>query len=210
MKYATIKDAASAWVESFNAIQRSMIATLMDYSIEAWNEVTTPTLGDRVYIISGKHSNEVGKITEVCFEDEETIFNIELDSGTKIHLKQSDNAFKVERDSYLPMWGTIWSFRNPVDNWWLENNNNGIEIMSECGFRIFEHEEWGYFFGIDGCGYSFYDEHWIPLYKKRGLHWHNPKTEQEYQMQSKGYQKKSHGNTECWYDGDKFIEEVIK
>ena len=35
----------------------------------------------------------------------------------------------------------------------------------------------GYFFGIDGAGYSFYEEHWIPLYKARGLQWH--KTEGE-------------------------------
>lgn len=207
MKYATIKDAASAWVESFNAIQRSMIAALMDYSIEAWNEVTTPTLGDRIYIFSGDYADGYGKITEVSFDDDDTSFGIELDSGTKIRI--SSDEFEVERDSYLPMWGTLWSFGDSVDDYWLEELN-GIKLMSECGFRIFEHDEWGYFFGIDGAGYSFLEKHFIPLYEARNLHWHNPKTEQEYQMQSKGYQKKQHGNAECWYDGDKFIAEVIQ
>lgn len=76
-----------------------------------------------------------------------------------------------EPDGVLPMWGTMWSFGDNCDDWWLEEKN-GIEIMSKCGFRIYHHEEFGYFFGIDGCGYSFVDEHWIPLYKARGLHWH--------------------------------------
>lgn len=44
--------------------------------------------------------------------------------------------------------------------------------MADCGFRIYEQEDLGYVFGIDGAGYDFYSEHWIPLYKARGLHWH--------------------------------------
>lgn len=207
MKYATIKDAASAWVESFNAIQRGMIAALMEFSLEDWNEVTTPAPGNEVYILSGDHSDKTGEITEVCVEDGNTTFSIELDSGSKIRL--TSDEFEVERESTLPMWGTLWSFGDSADDYWLEELN-GIELMSECGFRIFEHTEWGYFFGIDGAGYSFLEEHFIPLYKARDLHWHNPKTEQEYQMQAKGYQKKCHGNAECWYDGDKFIAEVIQ
>ena len=43
--------------------------------------------------------------------------------------------------------------------------------MANCGFRIYEIDE-GIIFGIDGAGYSFYDEDWIPLYKARGLQWH--------------------------------------
>lgn len=207
MEYATIKDAASAWVESFNAIQRGMIAALMEFSLEDWSEVTAPAFGNDVYILSGDHTDETGRIVEICYEDEDTTFGIELDSGTKICV--SSDEFEVQRDSYLPMWGMLWSFGNSVDDYWLEELN-GIELMSQCGFRIFEHDEWGYFFGIDGAGYSFLEEHFIPLYKARGLHWHNPKTEQEYQMQNKGYQKKLHGNTESWYDGDKFIAEVIQ
>lgn len=48
--------------------------------------------------------------------------------------------------------------------------------MSEYGFRIFESGEFGYWFGIDGAGYDFYKSHWIPLYKKRGLKWHDERT----------------------------------
>ena len=70
----------------------------------------------------------------------------------------------------------MWSFGDSCDDWWLEEKD-GIKIMSECGFRIYESYEFGYFFGIDGAGYDFYESHWIPLYKARGLQWH--KTEGE-------------------------------
>ncbi len=79
-----------------------------------------------------------------------------------------------ERDedaNYLPMWGTMWSFGDSADDYWLEEED-GLELMAECGFRIYEQEDFGYLFGIDGAGYSFMDEHWIPLYKARGLRWH--------------------------------------
>lgn len=69
----------------------------------------------------------------------------------------------------FPMWGTMWSFGDIVDEWWLENN---LEVMKECGFRIYESEDYGYVFGIDGAGYDFYEIHWIPLYNARGLRWH--------------------------------------
>ena len=79
-----------------------------------------------------------------------------------------------ERDEnarYLPMWSTMWSFGDSEDDYWIEKGD-GLELMAECGFRIYEQEDFGYLFGIDGAGYSFLHEHWIPLYKARGLRWH--------------------------------------
>lgn len=76
----------------------------------------------------------------------------------------------------LPMWGTMWSFGDMLDDEWLETHG-GIEKMSECGFRIYHSEKHGYFFGIDGAGYNFYGAHWIPLYKARGLRWHDENKE---------------------------------
>lgn len=66
----------------------------------------------------------------------------------------------------------MWQFSEDVDDWWLENRD-GLKVMSRLGFRIYESENYGYFFGIDGCGYDFYSAHWIPLYKARGLQWHD-------------------------------------
>ena len=76
-----------------------------------------------------------------------------------------------ENARYLPMWDTMWSFGDSADDYWLEEED-GLELMAKCGFRIYEQEDFGYLFGIDGAGYSFMEAHWIPLYKARGLHWH--------------------------------------
>ena len=54
----------------------------------------------------------------------------------------------------LPGWGTMWSFGDPLDNLWLDEED-GIEQMSDLGFVIFKSEQYGYFFGIDGGGYDF-------------------------------------------------------
>lgn len=78
---------------------------------------------------------------------------------------------KPSEDSagYFPMWGTVWTFNDSADEWWAENH---IDVMQECGFRVYDQEDFGIIFGIDGAGYNFYEAHWVPLYKARGLQWH--------------------------------------
>lgn len=163
----TIREAADEWVREMNAIQQEMIAKLMAADPDDWSEVTKPAIGDRVYVYA---KGDEGGITGVDELDDETIYTIELDSEDMVACKEGE--FEIERYEPLPMWGTMWSFGDSCDDWWLEESD-GIDLMSRCGFRIYESEEFGYFFGIDGAGYSFYDEHWIPLYKARGLHWHS-------------------------------------
>lgn len=74
---------------------------------------------------------------------------------------------------FLPMWGWVWQMTDICDIDWLENN---LDEVVKCGFSIYESDEFGLFIGINGGGYDFYEEHWLPLYKARGLQWH--KTEQ--------------------------------
>ena len=164
----TRKEAAQEWVREFNAISTDMIKKLWQIDLDEWCEVTRPSVGDRVY------ASEFGsgEVIEVNREDRQC--KIELNDG-QIALQDEDQV-EVEYDDGLPMWGTMWSFGNSLDTYWLEEKD-GIAVMSECGFRIFRSEEFGYFFGIDGAGYDFYEQHWIPLYERRGLKWHDPKTE---------------------------------
>ena len=78
---------------------------------------------------------------------------------------------KIEHDSWLPIWGWMWMMDDKLDEYWIRDN---LESVSKLGFRIFEDQDNGYLFiGIDGAGYDFYEEHWIPLYKARGLKWHD-------------------------------------
>ena len=79
-----------------------------------------------------------------------------------------------EDADFLPCWTTMWTFGRREDVYWLEHMG-GLELMAECGFRIYEQEDFGYIFGIDGAGYDFMTEHWLPLYKARGLEWHDEK-----------------------------------
>lgn len=167
-RYKTIREATEAWVREMNAIPQGMISRLFQDHPEDWTEVTKPNKYDRVYVFENR---DYGEITEI--EDDE--YTIELNDGTEVKCNEDD--FELERDDYFPMWGTMWSFGDSCDDWWLEEDN-GIKLMSECGFRIYESEEFGYFFGIDGAGYNFYTEHWIPLYKARGLQWHEIETEE--------------------------------
>ena len=60
----------------------------------------------------------------------------------------------------------MWSFYENDDQYWIEDPEN-VRIMSKCGFRVYKSLEFGYFFGIDGAGYDFYSQHWIPLYEAR-------------------------------------------
>lgn len=83
-------------------------------------------------------------------------------------------------------------------------------MMSDCGFRVYQHEEWGFFFGIDGAGYDFYSEHWIPLYKRRGLRWHDPAAEKAEEMRNKGYRIAKLGGRNVWVDKNgNFVEEAV-
>ena len=172
MKYETIREAAHAWVNGFNAIPQGLIEKLYKISYgEEVTEITPPAKYDRVYIYGGEEAGECGEIIE-RLEESET-YRIELDNGEIISVEESD--FEVQRDDVLPMWGTMWTFGESIDDWWLEENG-GLRLMADCGFRIYEQEDVGFIFGIDGAGYDFYESHWIPLYKARGLHWH--KTEE--------------------------------
>lgn len=121
MMFYTIREAATEWVNGFNAVPTTVVEKLMRLDPDDVREITP---GDR-----------------------------------------DENA------RYLPMWDTMWSFSDSADDSWLEEEG-GLELMAECGFRIYEQEDFGYLFGIDGAGYSFLHEHWIPLYKARGLRWH--------------------------------------
>lgn len=165
-------DAAHEWVREFNAIPQGMLQPFMNNG--SLSEVTSPTIGSRVFAYYYPIKEAWGIITE--YDAESDLYTIEFDDGKELKLAPDD--FEVERDGNLPMWGTMWSFGDNCDDWWLEEGD-GIRIMSECGFRIYEHYEFGYFFGIDGCGYDFYEAHWLPLYNKRGLQWHDELAEGE-------------------------------
>ena len=89
-------------------------------------------------------------------------------SGYNDFLEITENE---DADDIFPAWSTMWTMDSKVDKDWCESEE-GITALSECGFRVYESEDYGVVFGIDGAGYNFYEYHWLPLYEKRGLLWH--------------------------------------
>lgn len=158
----TIKDACYEWVQTFDAFQQQMLIDVNEFhNYCEFSEITPPSKYDRVYVFDGDKRGEITGTSD-------DLYTIQLDSGKEIEVKADD--FEVERDGFFPMWGTMWQFGNNIDEYWLEEN---LQEMANCGFRIYESENYGYFFGIDGAGYDFYEQHWISLYKARGLEWHD-------------------------------------
>ena len=162
MKFNTIQEATREWVSRFDAIPQSLIEKAYGNDI---TEITPPGLYDRVYIYDEEKEGKVVHKTE-----DDTLI-VETDDGKRLEVDVDD--MEVLRDNCLPMWGIMWMFDDGVDIYWLEELG-GLQAMADCGFRVYEIEE-GYVFGIDGAGYDFYEAHWIPLYKARGLKWHDEK-----------------------------------
>lgn len=171
MRYKTIEEATRVWVSEMNQIPQEVVRKLREYSQYCdINEVTPVAKYDRVW--SNDHQ-EMGTVTEVNYETE--VASVEFDGqdeATEVELSD----ISTEYDYDLPIWGTMWSFGDSCDDYWLEEKD-GLQKMAECGFRVFESEDYGYVFGIDGAGYDFYESHWIPLYKARGLQWHDTESE---------------------------------
>lgn len=164
----TIKEATELWVRrDMIPVPESVVEKLFKISEGAdISEITPPAIGNRVtYPIDGE-------IVDVQQNpDGEYSYLVRDDSDPDSEEFYSAGVIGVERDDYLPMWGTLWAFSDSFDKEWLDNPDN-LQAMANCGFRIYESEDYGYLFGIDGAGYDFYEQHWIPLYKARGLMWH--------------------------------------
>lgn len=173
MKFDTIEEAAREWVSGFNAIPIGIAEKLLQANEEELVEITPPSKCDRVYIYDGAYDQKRGEIVGRD-EDDDEVYLILLDD-THETVRVSRDDFEVDREGVLPMWGTLWSFGEQIDNDWLSGkylDEDALQKMADCGFRIYEQEDYEYIFGIDGAGYSFMEAHWIPLYKARGLHWH--------------------------------------
>ena len=123
VEYRTIRDAAEAWVREMNAIPQGMIQDLMSLHSYDWMEVTKPSTGDRVYVY--EIPDEVDSTTHEgkvkSYNDESELYCIELDDGKLVSAEADD--FEVEYDGSLPMWGTMWSFGDSCDDWWLEEDD---------------------------------------------------------------------------------------
>lgn len=126
----TIKDATERWVHEMNAIPMGMIEKMMEADIGDWREVTSPSVCNTVYVYdlpdetdTLEHSGELQS-----YDEETDLWCVKLYDGTIVSV-DVDN-FEVEYDGVLPMWGTMWSFNDSADDWWLEEEMESKSCQS--------------------------------------------------------------------------------
>ena len=169
----TIREACELWVSrDMNAIPQSVLVKLQQLDPDDLAELTPILKGDRVYSYTFDESGEVADLDS----DEETA-TVELDNGTVA----TCDLDQLERQDYARF---------------------HLEEMAACGFRLYESEDYGLIFGIDAAGFDFYEAFWIPLYKARGLRWHDEAEEKEAEMRRKGYRRVSWDRRQAWLDKD--------
>jgi len=147
-KTLTVKEATEKWVGEFNRIPLSLI------------EKAYPNMEDIHILSTEKECSNCGNNVYELNDEKEKV----CDSCDEVHEFYDVYGF--------PMWGTVWTFGDGLDDDWIRKN---LDVVADCGIWVYESEELGIFFGIDGAGYDFYENHWIPLYEARGLKWHTEK-----------------------------------
>lgn len=160
----TIMEATKKWVSEFNAIEYTLFENAVEDNYEDLHEFLPVTVGD---IVS---DTETWRSFEVKRDLGDGKFTVEdIDDGEV--LEKPESELRVEKESMFPMWGWLWSFGNGLDEEWARENP---EKVVSCGFRMYEYQPTGtIYIGVDGAGYNFYSHHWVPLYKARGLKWHD-------------------------------------
>jgi len=151
------RELCKKWVDGLDTVDPMMRMTLLEDSGKDLKELTLPIEGNRVYY-DGYGFGEIIDIEHGLY----TVAMDNIDSLGMVDLERDE--FTLFHTFTLPEWGRMWKFGKDSDIKWLENN---LQTMSDLGFRIYSHKDIGYFFGIDGSGYDFFEKHWIPLYEAR-------------------------------------------
>ncbi len=172
-KNMTVEEAAREWVDEFNAVPAGVLEKLREFG-DSVKEITPLKRGDRVSVVDGIYAGEDGEVVRVP-ENGDNCYVICLDSSDE-KVKGSSKDLTAEEGGNLPMWRTMWTFSDPCDKRWAEDPQH-LRMMASCGFRLYKQADYGLIFGIDGAGDDFFQSFWIPLYRARELHWHNPDTE---------------------------------
>lgn len=168
-KTNALMDSVERWIGSFDSIPTDMVQISLKNSRAPWREITYPAPGDSVYVYDMERTTDENYGEIMGFNPANNTYHVRMDDGREVDVDEGD--LKVQRDGEFPAWGYMFQFGSVMDKEWLKSSEN-VRKMSECGFRIYYSDRWGYFFGIDGGGYDFYEKHWIPLYEARGLKWH--------------------------------------
>jgi hypothetical protein len=148
--------------EGFNSVPMSVIDKINEHdNYLSITEITPPTIGNWVYIHTGEYCGEEGEVVGVDHNEENTLYKVRINDDPDNPVLISSDCFDVQHDMIMPICDTMWAFSDPTDIEWANGEYLGphLQEIADCGFRIYESEDYGILLGIDHGGYSFYDEH---------------------------------------------------
>jgi len=157
-RYATKRAAVEAWMDR-------------DFSFVKQDTIPTEDWYDRVTVL--------GAATRTCPNCGEEFDREEFEAvehPTDEYIDQvrcpndPDEVFEASELTLFrdpPMWGTLFV----ADDSAMESilRSRAQELAEKANVRVCEDDAVGVFICVDGAGYNFYDEHWIPLYEAIGF-----------------------------------------
>lgn len=166
----TVRKATESWVGQFNHVPGSVIEKLgeIDDSVILSNSdlfrlIASPTVdclgcglryeGDlSLEELEQAHADGRGVACGHCSDNDGSCWTLGLP------------------DTFPCGWSTLFAPKDSSDIDWLRDH---AEEVAKLGFYVFDSEDFGVLLGIDAGGFDFYDAYWMPLYRLRGLRWHN-------------------------------------
>ena len=149
---------AEDWVnKTFNFIQVDVLNKCCDNMLF---EYIRPAELDRKDFLNDYNLNED---YDQYLKDNELEDNEKsLTEFCEIEEQNNFESFRDDREQEnYPMWNTCFEFRSS----WDGNNEETIQKAIEAGFGIIEGmEDFNTLLFVAGAGYSFYGQHWIPLF----------------------------------------------
>jgi hypothetical protein len=165
-----MRAAAESWIDQFDRVPASVIEKMAQS-----DEAMTYYDSDSLRLVASPRIECTG--CDATYEGERTLKELhELDQAGRgeacpfcEHNAGDDWMRGCPVNAFPCAWGTLFTPRDRLDcEWVLEH----AQAVARLGFFVFESEDFGCLLGIDGAGFDFYDTFWIPLYRMRGLQWH--------------------------------------
>lgn len=166
----TLKEAAGRWMDQFEFVPASVIEKMARA-----DEAMTYYDSDSLRLIASPRIECTG--CAATYEGERTLEELhELDQagcGEACPLCECNAGDEWTRggpvNAFPCAWATLFAPRERLDQEWMLEH---AEQVAQLGLFVFESEDFGCLLGIDGAGFDFYEAFWIPLYRLRGLKWH--------------------------------------
>ena len=156
-----LKNEVENWVDrNFNFISLNVYETMADNMLFEYirsPEITTHEVEEWLY------TQDIEELAEEMGEDWKELEDVLGGSNPDYlleHYRDEIVEYHESSDENYPLWNTLFEWRSEPPQDFIDN---GVE----SGFGVIEGmDDFNTTFFVTGAGYSFYAQHWIPLYLK--------------------------------------------